>query len=362
MKTGLQVGLETSLPPEAALQKQSRWNWQEVNMASRINTRLTDAYGRTLDYLRISLTDRCDFRCVYCLPPEGVDPIKQKAVLATDEVLRLARVFAALGVCRVRLTGGEPLLRKDIVSLVRGLSTITGIEELLLTTNGSRLAGMVGLLKQAGLKGVNISIDSLQRQRFSAITGRDRLREVVCGLQQAVKQSLKVKINTVALKGLSRVEVHDLCDLAYQLPIEVRFLEVMPLCGSAWQPNLGLSLSTVRTWIEEKFKLVPLARHYQPAESFSLQGGVGRIGFIQPLSQPFCHTCNRLRLTADGTLRLCLYAHASVDLCRPLRQGASDREIGNIIKAAIWHKPLGYEVLKNTTNHATLPKIRQLGG
>lgn len=326
------------------------------------NNRLIDSYGRSLDYLRISLTDHCNYRCVYCLPPEGITSCSRKEILDHDEIIDLATLFAALGVRRLRLTGGEPLMRSNIVSLIDELSTLEGIDSIALTTNGSRLVQTVESLRMAGLKGINLSLDSLQRKRFASITGRDHLPLVMKGLEKAIDLGFVVKINVVALADLSREEVHSFCSLANRLSLDVRFLEVMPLNGKAWHENKSLSIATVKNWVEERYSLNPLPRHNQPAESYELGDGHGRVGFISPISKPFCHECNRLRLTSNGQLRLCLYSHQELDLRGMLRKGATRREIKQAIVKAVQYKPIGYEILQKTQDASELPKIRILGG
>lgn len=324
--------------------------------------RLKDAFGRRIDYLRISLTEKCNFRCVYCMPPEGISRVCPRDVLETDEIVRLVRILAACGVTRVRLTGGEPLLRRDIVTVVEKLSGIPGISHVALTTNGSRLSRTADSLKHAGLNGVNISIDSLRRGRFREVTGRDGLVEVLEGLKRSVDAGLGVKVNVVALRGLGEDEVLEFCALARRNAIEVRFIEFMPLCGSGWRRDLFLPMFQVKSWIRKRYPLVPMERGTAVAETFGIQGSSGRIGFIASLSEPFCEACNRLRLTSSGELRLCLFSPENVNVRALLRGAASDEEILRSIRRAVWFKPKGTDLWKEETDPGRRPKIRMIGG
>lgn len=323
---------------------------------------LIDSYNRKLDYLRISLTDRCNFRCTYCMPPEGISLLPKDDILSLEELERLARIFVLLGTRKIRLTGGEPLLRKGIVSLVANLSQLSGLNELGLTTNGSLLAPLVQPLKEAGLNSVNISLDSLNRLRFQHVTRVDAFEEVFNGIQTSLAAGLKVKINAVAMNDLGEREVKGFVDLAKKYPVEVRFLEFMPLCGSGWQSEKRLELATLKKWVEDACRLTPLPRERNVADTFEIEGGSGKIGFISSLSEPFCGTCSRLRLTATGALRLCLFSDLEIDLRTPLRDGASDEDLAELIQKSVWKKPKGHEEYLGKVNNKELPKIRSIGG
>ncbi|MBI2340933.1 MAG: GTP 3',8-cyclase MoaA [Deltaproteobacteria bacterium] len=325
-------------------------------------TVLHDSYARNLTYLRISLTDRCNFRCVYCMPPEGIKLLPRAEVLTLEEIERLARIFVSLGVNKIRLTGGEPLLRKRIVYLVSSLSRFDGLRELGLTTNGSFLADLAFPLKEAGLNTVNVSLDSLNRERFARITLRDELPEVLSGVTRALEAGLAVKINAVALSDLTRDEVVHFCRLAQNYPLEVRFLEFMPLCGTGYKPELVAPFKGIKSWVFDEMDLVPLPRDENVAETYQVKDGPGRIGFIASMSEPFCGTCTRLRLTSTGGLRLCLFSPLEIDLRTPLRSGAADDEIADLIRKGVWKKPKGHEEYLGKTQYRELPKIRMLGG
>ncbi len=325
---------------------------------------LKDAHGRTLNYLRISLTDRCNFRCIYCMPPEGIPLLPRESVLRIEEFERLARIFASLGITKIRLTGGEPLLRHKIVSLVSALSRVEGVDQVTLTTNGTRLAELVEPLAEAGLASVNASLDSMNEARFSRITRGGDLKTVLFGIQRAMAIGLPLKINVVALDDLSQQEVGAFCALAEKHPLEVRFIELMPLCGSAWRREGGLSMSTLRHWVEARTSLQPLSRGSDPAQAFAVSGGRGRIGFICSMSEPFCGSCNRIRLSAVGGLRLCLFSTMETDLRKRLRNGSSDDEIAEHIRSSVWGKPKGQEEFKASQwkKENSLPYIRSIGG
>lgn len=334
-----------------------RMNWKEEKM-----TCLVDSYNRRLDYLRISLTDRCNFRCLYCMPPEGIPLLPKKDILSIEEIEKLVRIFVSLGVSRVRLTGGEPLLRKKIIGLVDSLSRVGGLTDINLTTNGSLLAPMAASLKEAGLTGVNISLDSLDRQRFKKIALYDGLDSVVSGLVQSLTVGLKVKINVVALADLAREEVKNFLLLASRYPVEVRFLEFMPLCGTGYRPDLVFPIQTLKDWIREDVSLVSIPRDRSVAKTYAIKGGAGRVGFIASMSEPFCGTCNRLRLTSVGGLRPCLFSPLETDLRSPLRNGVPDETLADLIRKTAWQKPRGHEEIVEKRKYAEMPKIRMLGG
>lgn len=323
---------------------------------------LTDSYNRKLDYLRISLTDRCNFRCTYCMPPEGITLMPREQILSLEEIARLAAIFVSLGVKKIRLTGGEPLLRKGIVTLVSELAKLPGLDELGLTTNGSLLAPLLPEIIDAGLTSVNISLDSVNRLRFQHVTRVDAFENVLDGIRASLESGLKTKINAVAMNDLGQREVEAFVEFAKKYPVEVRFLEFMPLCGSAWQSEKKLPLATLKAWVESACHLVPIPRERNVADTFEIAGGRGKIGFISSLTEPFCGTCSRLRLTSDGHLKLCLFSNKQNDLKTPLRAGDADEEIAKLIMQAVWHKPKGHEEFLGKVATAALPKIRAIGG
>lgn len=327
--------------------------------------KLEDSFGRTLDYLRISVTDRCNFRCLYCMPPEGIPLLPHQDILTFEEITRLVRIFLRLGGSRVRITGGEPLLRKGIVRLVARLAGLPGLRDLSLTTNGFYLSEWVEPLKEAGLQRVNVSLDSLDPRRFSEMTGVPRLEAVWRGVERALALGLKTKINVVVLRGMSEEEMVRFGDLAKEFPLEVRFIEFMPLCGTGWHPEWVFPIDKVKSILQRSFTLVPMVRGREVAESYRIEGGEGSVGFIASLSDPFCAQCSRLRLTADGKLRLCLFSNIEVDLKPWLRSGLyDDDQIAQLWIDSVKRKPRGHGIdypiaVKRPEE---FPRIRFVGG
>jgi GTP 3',8-cyclase len=309
---------------------------------------LEDAHGRLLGDLRVSVTDRCNFRCRYCMPAEGMPWIAREEILSFEEIERLVRLFVALGVREVRLTGGEPLVRRGFPALVGRLAAIEGIEDLSLTTNGYLLAEQAEELVEAGIGRVNVSIDSLARGRFFEVTRRDALERVLAGLDAiaAFPQVRPVKVNAVPMPGFGAEEVRRFCALARRRRFQVRFIEFMPLDGDrAWRPDDVLSGGAVRRMVEAEHPLRELPREpHATARVFAFADGPGELGFINPVSEPFCADCNRIRLTADGKLRTCLFSRHETDLRGPLREGASDAELERTIRAAVWRKELKHRI------------------
>jgi len=302
---------------------------------------LVDRFGRRVSALRISLTDHCNFRCVYCMPPEGVPHVESDRYLSQDAIVRFVRIAAGMGVRRVKLTGGEPTVRKDILEIVRKIKAVEGIDDLSLTTNGSRLAEMAGPLRGAGLSRVNISLDSLDRSRFTAITRSDQYASVWAGIHEALRVGFPVKLNVVVLRGMERDEIVEFARLAVEHDIDVRFLEFMPLCGAGWQAGHVLPIAEVRDIVGRHFELTEMRRGDRPAQTFALAGGRGRVGFIASLSEPFCADCSRMRLSADGKIRPCLFSNYEFDIAPALGNGASDADVAEKIRRAVWDKPWG---------------------
>jgi GTP 3',8-cyclase len=310
---------------------------------------LVDGWGRRIASLRISVTDKCNFRCTYCMPAEGLDWLRRDEILSFEEIERLARIFAALGIVEVRLTGGEPLVRRDLPELVRMLAAIRGLRDLSLTTNGVLLTRLAEPLVEAGLRRINISLDSLDHVRFAEITRRDALDQVLAGLAEAERypQLRPIKVNCVAIKGFTEDEVPALAELARRKPYVVRFIEFMPLdADGAWSADQVLTGGEIRGLIEARFgPLVELpAKASSTARRFRFADGLGEIGFVNPVSEPFCSTCDRIRLTADGQLRTCLFSRREWDLKTPLRDGSSDERIAELIRFAVHHKELKHRV------------------
>lgn len=309
---------------------------------------LNDTYQRTIDYLRISITDRCNLRCVYCMPEEGVTVCSHDDILRYEEIERVVRAAAGLGVRKIRLTGGEPLARLGVADLVRALARIPGIEDIAMTTNGMLLRRYAGLLAEAGLHRVNISLDTLRPERFRAITRWGDLDTALDGIDAAFAAGLEpVKINTVVMRGQNDDEVVDLARKTLDARWHVRFIEWMPVGDAArdWRARV-VSAAEIRARIEAELgPLVPAkVNGAGPARTHKLPDAAGTLGFIGAVSEHFCASCNRLRLTADGKLRPCLLAADELDLRAPLRQGASEADIKALLREAIRVKPRGHHL------------------
>ena len=310
---------------------------------------LRDSWGREIKSVRISVTDKCNFRCTYCMPAEGLQWLGRQEILSFEEIARLVELLARLGVDEVRLTGGEPLVRRDLPTLVRMLAQIEGVRDLSLTTNGVLLDRMAGPLVEAGLKRLNVSLDSLNHVRFAEITRRDALDAVLRGLEEAERfpELRPIKVNCVAVKGFTETEVPALAELARRKPYVVRFIEFMPLdADEAWREDDVLTGGEIRALIEaEHGPLVELpAKASSTAKRFRFSDGKGEIGFVNPVSEPFCSSCDRIRVTADGQLRTCLFSRREWDLKTPLREGASDDEVIELLRFAVRHKELKHRI------------------
>ncbi len=307
---------------------------------------MRDQYGRELSDLRISLTDRCNLRCVYCMPAEGIDFRPPEDLLHNDEMLLLVRIAAELGVQRIRLTGGEPTVRPAITDLVAAIAAVPGIRDLSLTTNGILLEHLAPDLARAGLRRVNVSLDTLEGEKFRRITRGGQVDRVLAGIARAEEVGLRpIKINAVVVRGFNEEDVVPLASLTRDRPWEVRFIEVMPFGVVADVADAGI-VTSEESMARIEAALGPLApldlSGADPARTYRLPGATGILGFISPISQPFCSKCGRLRLTADGRLRLCLLRDDEVDLLTPLRNGASYEELKGIFAAGAYRRPFGH--------------------
>jgi cyclic pyranopterin phosphate synthase len=316
-------------------------------MASRAEP-LRDGHGRRIGDLRVSVTDRCNFRCQYCMPAEGLPWLERSELLTFEEIERLVRILVPIGVRSIRLTGGEPLVRRDLPTLIAMLSAIEGLDDLSLTTNGYLLDRMAENLVDAGLKRINVSLDSLSRDRFFQMTRRDALAQVIEGLEtlERFPQLGTVKVNCVAMRGFTEDEVVPFAELARRKPYQVRFIEFMPLdADRAWSEDRVLTGAEVREMIDRVYPLEPVAREpHATAKVWRFKDGRGEIGFVNPVSEPFCADCDRIRLTAEGKLRTCLFSLHETDLREPVRAGATDEEIEEAIRNAVWRKELKHHV------------------
>jgi GTP 3',8-cyclase len=307
---------------------------------------LIDGHGRRISDLRLSVTDRCNFRCQYCMPAEGLPWLERDAVLSFEEIQRVVALLAQMGIRSVRLTGGEPLVRRDFPRLAAMLSPL--VEDLSVTTNGYLLERDAAALVDAGINRFNVSVDSLQRDRFFAMTRRDALPRVLRGLEAlaAHPEAHPIKVNAVALRGFTEQEVIPFARFAREHPYEVRFIEFMPLDGDrSWTRDQVLPGDEVRAAIHAVFPLEAEPREPSAtARTYRFADGAGRIGFINPVSDPFCGDCDRIRLTADGKLRTCLFSLNETDLREPLRAGASDAQLEQVVRDAVWRKELKHHV------------------
>lgn len=321
-------------------------------------TQLFDSFGRKIEYLRISVTDRCNLRCIYCMPSSGVIHKHQDEILSFEEITELAKIFISFGVNKIKITGGEPLVRKGITEFIQKLTKLDGLEDISITTNGILLKEYAEELKKAGLTRINVSLDTLDEEKFRFITKTGKLSDVLDGLDRV--RELKfypIKINTVVIRGINDDEILNFARLSIENPYEIRFIEYMPTNNSiGWNKNKFISADEIKNkWDAPhffgKFYPVKSIKGSGPAEYFTMPGALGKIGFISPISSSFCSKCNRLRLTADGKLKLCLNSSSTrplrdfqpsasgIDLKTPLRNNASYDELKNIIISAIKLKP-----------------------
>jgi len=321
---------------------------------------LVDSYTRRINYLRISVTDRCNLRCIYCMPDEGVQWISHNEILTYEEIVRVVRAVADLGINKIRLTGGEPLVRANLAQLVSMISGINGIDEISLTTNGTLLKNYAFELKRAGLQRVNISLDTFKADRFKRITRLGTLQDTLDGIEAAKKAGLTpVKIDMVVIRGLNDDEVLDFAIKSYEPEWHVRYIELMPLS------NIGglVSVHEMRSKIETLGKLepAPSIEGNGPASYYRLPGAKGTIGFISPVTEPFCSSCNRLRLTSFGQLCPCLLSDRGVDLKTPLRKGnLTEEELKQIIRELVASKPLKHGL--GSDRDTLSRKMSQIGG
>ncbi len=320
---------------------------------------LYDSFLRPINYLRLSVTDRCNLRCIYCMPEEGIQPFPRDSVLSYEEIYLVTRAAAELGINKVRITGGEPLVRLSLEKLIGLISQIPGIDDISLTTNGTLLSRQAAELRAAGLKRVNVSLDSLRPERYHQITRRGRLEDVLQGIAKAREVGLKpLKINVVVMRGINDDELLDFCRLTLEGDWHIRFIELMPFEG---QDGWFVSIPEMQERIQSLGEMEPYPLSGNgPARYYRLPGAKGTIGFIGALSEHICFRCNRLRLTAEGKLRPCLLSDDEVDLRGPLRRGASFEEVKNLIRQAVASKPAGHPVKVQVT--LARRAMSQIGG
>lgn len=324
-----------------------------------------DCYGREIDYLRVSVTDRCNLRCRYCMPAAGIQDSGHDRMLTFEQIVRLVKLAAACGVRKVRFTGGEPLVRKDIVKLIEAVAALPGIQDVALTTNGISFADRADDLKRVGLDRVNFSLDSLDADRFRYITRLGTLSDVWRSVEKALSIGMApVKINTVVMKGVNDDEVLDFVRLAAQIPVHVRFIEFMPVGDLPfYQEDHLVSMADVKQTIEGSYRLLNglAGRGNGPAKVYQIAGGKGTIGFISAMSNHFCGDCNRLRLTADGRLRSCLFDKHEINVKAALDKGAGDERLAAMIRQAIREKPARHH-MEQGWGADNARKMYQIGG
>lgn len=314
---------------------------------------LVDTHNRKIDYMRISVTDRCNLRCVYCMPPEGIELTESQNILRYEELLRIARISAAHGVSKFRITGGEPLVRRGIIEFLKDLSSIKGVDDLSITTNGVLLKDYAAKLKEAGLRRVNVSLDSLKRDRFQKMTRGDNLEDVLDGLRESEYVGLTpVKVNMVVIKGFNDDEIITFANLSKEKPWHIRYIEYMPFnTQEGWQKDKCLSAKEIKELISQQAgELFPVAHGpgaAGPARRYKFKDAPGEIGLISPVSEHFCGSCNRLRLTADGKIRTCLFSDNEIDLKTALRDGSSDDAIERLLFKAVAEKPSQHHINEN---------------
>jgi cyclic pyranopterin phosphate synthase len=345
-------------------------NWvaseeQMLNDSPGESENMLDNYQRNINYLRVSVTDRCNLRCRYCMPEEGVGDLGHYRILSLEDLARLIKISTAVGIRKVRFTGGEPLVRKNIGQLVRYTSQVAGINDIAITTNGILYPDMAQELKEAGLKRVNISLDTMSEVKYRFITRRGDLKDAWRAIFKALELEMHpVKINTVIIRDFNDNEIMDFVRLAYDYPLHLRFIEFMPIGDlHYWKKERMISIDEVKSQIEREYELKPdkTIKGNGPAKSYRITGGQGSIGFIAPMSNHFCSECNRIRMTADGKLRGCLYDKREIDLKTAMQAGASDQELEKLFREAIAMKPARH-FMNGGWGNKNQRKMFQIGG
>jgi len=325
--------------------------------------KLIDSHGRRINYLRLSVTDRCNLRCSYCMPPEGVPLLQHGDILEYEELYRLASEAVALGIEKIRITGGEPLVRKGLLGFIERLAAIPGLKELVLTTNGMLLREMAQPLRDAGVQRLNISLDSLNPATFSAITRGGELARVLDGIAAAEEAGFPpLKINMVVMRGINDHELPDFAAMTLTKPYTVRFIEYMPTLQDGEWSSRVVEGREIIACIGQEYSLLPLvnAEMAGPARNFKISGAQGAIGIITPISGHFCESCNRIRVTASGLARGCLFAHEAVDI-KPHLRNRDDGTLREIMRRIVWEKPGRHHLAEEGTGHDALAMSR-IGG
>ena len=325
---------------------------------------MLDKLNRKIDYLRISVIDRCNLRCVYCMPEEGIESIPHDEILTYDEILRICEIVSELGIRKIKITGGEPLVRKDIVNLIRDIKNIDKIEQVTLTTNGILLHEVLDDLYDAGIDAINISLDTLNKDNFKKITRRDGLEKVLMSIDKAYDLGIRVKINCLAIRDFNLKEIVEIASFAKDREIDVRFIELMPI--GFGKKYTQIDNDEILSILESRFgtfEIVTEKRGNGPAKYYRNQNMKGCIGFISAISHEFCESCNRIRLTSSGFLKLCLHYNKGIDLKEPIRNGISDEDLKKLIHDTIWNKPISHKFgHANGEQDIELKNMVQIGG
>lgn len=325
---------------------------------------MLDKLNRKIDYLRISVIDRCNLRCVYCMPEEGIESIPHEEILTYDEILRICEIVSELGIKKIKITGGEPLVRRDIVDLIRDIKNIDKIEQVTLTTNGILLHDMLDDLYDAGIDAINISLDTLNKENFKKITRRDGLEKVLMSIDKAYDLGIRVKINCLAIRDFNIKEIVNIANFAKDREIDVRFIELMPI--GYGKKYTQIDNDEILSILESNFGLfetVTEKRGNGPAKYYKNKNMKGYIGFISAISHEFCESCNRIRLTSSGFLKLCLHYNKGIDLKEPMRNGINDEELKTLIHDTIWNKPLSHKFGQiSQEEDIELKNMVQIGG
>ena len=281
---------------------------------------MIDGFNRAHDYLRISLTDNCNLRCFYCMPEEEYEFTPASRLMQVNEIVAIAQTFVDLGVTKIRLTGGEPLVRKDAAEIITRLAALP--VQLTITTNATRLHDFVDVIKQAGIKSINISLDTLQKDRFLLMTKRDQFEQVMKNINLMIDNGIHVKVNAVVIKGLNDSEINDFVRMTKEQPIHVRFIEFMPFTGNRWNSDKVITWQQILAQVSSEFEVMPIEREkHETAKKYTVPGHLGTFAVISTMSAPFCGDCNRMRLTADGKMKNCLFSNTETDLLTPFRKG-----------------------------------------
>lgn len=327
--------------------------------------RLIDKYNRRLNYLRISITDRCNLSCIYCNPQGIKSKLPHEEILKYEEILRLVKISVGLGISKVRVTGGEPLVRKGVFGFLTKLNAIYGITDVSLTTNGTLMKNRLEQIQSTGIKRINISLDTLDKHKYERLTGFDKFEDVWGGILSALDKGFHpIKLNVVALKGINDDELRSFAKLSIHYPLHIRFIEYMPIGASSAEKENTLLTPEIREQIRGLGQLIPVENSLTdgPAERYRFLGAEGEVGFISALSHHFCNTCNRLRLTASGQIRTCLLSDDQVDLKLPLRSDATDQQLAEVIFHAAQRKPSRHKLTETDNPSTVSTQMSSIGG